>query len=155
MTVDEQIPARHETGVAGEEALFLVLGDAAVGLADQEAVVAVDGDGRRPDLDRKRHPGMIGARVIRSEGHPARASAGLEPVRRREHVVAAERRRQRQRDGDERGERNVLTTSRRAVPTASAAIRSGCATHQVGRQPERAAGRPSHAVAGPPAAARR
>ena len=49
-----QVPAAHEAGVAREEPLLRVVGDAPVGAADDEPVVARDRDGVRADGDRQR-----------------------------------------------------------------------------------------------------
>ena len=68
--VEEEVVARHEARVPGEEALLRLALDAPVGLAHDEPVVPVHGDRRWPDLDREGHgrsPDTVFARTSRIE----------------------------------------------------------------------------------------
>ena len=55
LPVDAQLIAGHEPGVAREESLVVRGVDPAIGLADDDSVVAVDGDGGRADWDGQGH----------------------------------------------------------------------------------------------------
>ena len=76
LAVDPQLVAGDEPRVAGEEAIVGPADDAAIRLADEEAIVAIDRDRGRTDLHRKRHPRMIGAASsARVTSHVSRRSA--------------------------------------------------------------------------------
>ncbi len=61
LAVDPELVPGDEPGIAGEEPVLHPTDDPAVRLADEEAIVAIDGDRGGTDLYRKRHPRMIGA----------------------------------------------------------------------------------------------
>jgi hypothetical protein len=60
LAVDQEVVAGDQPRVAGEEAVVGTAQDPGVRLAHEEPIIPIDRDRRGADLDRERHPGIIG-----------------------------------------------------------------------------------------------